>query len=180
MAPGPKVERQTPACPVNRPWTSAMKAAPCSCRAAMNRICESTSEFKTSSVSSPGTPKIHCTPSFSRQRSSSSDPFMIIPSLYPARLSIVLHTATLLCRPIPLSSISSGGHDRHRPINLIDQIGQHETLNLHRDPTNSGFDPVRNFNKMLKHLDQWTTAKIPAIRHRRRVPLGAMYGSWIQ
>src|SRR4029077_6797751 len=42
---------------------------------------ESTSEFKTSNVSSPGTPKIHCTPSFSRQRSSRSDPFMIVPLL---------------------------------------------------------------------------------------------------
>ena len=82
VAPGPRVERQTPAFPVSRPWTSAMKAAPCSCRAATNWICESTSEFKTSSVSSPGTPKIHCTSSFSRQRSSSSDPFMIIPSIW--------------------------------------------------------------------------------------------------
>ena len=38
VAPGPRVAKQTPASPVNRPYTSAIKAAPCSCRVRMNLI----------------------------------------------------------------------------------------------------------------------------------------------
>ena len=76
VAPGPSVARQTPARPVSRPWTSAMKAAPCSCRVVMKRIELSSSSSMTSMFSSPGIPKIVSTPSFSRQRTNSSDAFM--------------------------------------------------------------------------------------------------------
>ena len=41
VAPGPRVAKQTLALPVSRPWTSAMKAAPCSWRVWRKRILES-------------------------------------------------------------------------------------------------------------------------------------------
>src|SRR6266478_6164637 len=57
VAPGPSVARQTPAFPVRRPQTSAIKAAPCSWRQGTKRIAESDNANRRSSVSSPGTPK---------------------------------------------------------------------------------------------------------------------------
>jgi hypothetical protein len=38
VAPGPRVERQTPALPVSLPYTSAMNEAACSCVQRMNLI----------------------------------------------------------------------------------------------------------------------------------------------
>ncbi len=57
VAPGPRVARHTPARPVSRPQTSAMKAAACSWRTATKRTGESRRASFRSSVSSPGTPK---------------------------------------------------------------------------------------------------------------------------
>ena len=58
VAPGPSVAMATAACPVRRPWTSAMKAAPCSWRVVMWRIRSvRDSASRTSIVSSPGTEK---------------------------------------------------------------------------------------------------------------------------
>ena len=68
LAPGPRVARQTPGLPVSRPYASAMKAAPCSCRVGTKVMsCERSSASLRSSVSSPGMPKTNSTPSFSRQ-----------------------------------------------------------------------------------------------------------------
>src|SRR5881398_2787802 len=72
VAPGPSVARQTRALPLSRPCTSAMNAAPCSWRVWRKWISESSSASSSASVSSPGTPKAQSTPSFSRQRTSSS------------------------------------------------------------------------------------------------------------
>ena len=68
VAPGPRVPRHTPARPVSRPCTSAMNAAACSWRTGTNSIDEPSSASETSSVSSPGIPKIQRTPSASRHR----------------------------------------------------------------------------------------------------------------
>ena len=57
VAPGPKVERQTPARPVSRPQTSAMKAAPCSCRVVTNSMLLLRRASITSRFSSPGMPQ---------------------------------------------------------------------------------------------------------------------------
>ena len=57
VAPGPRVPRATAGSPVRRPWTSAMKAAPCSWRQRTNSIVEPSSDIITSAFSSPGTPK---------------------------------------------------------------------------------------------------------------------------
>jgi len=76
VAPGPSVARQTPAFPVRRPYTSAMNAAPCSCRTRMTRIREPARESSTSRFSSPGRAKRNSTPSFSRQATSNSVAFI--------------------------------------------------------------------------------------------------------
>ena len=79
VAPGPSVERHTPARPVSRPYTSAMKAAPCSCRVVMNvMLVLWEMESTIWSVSSPGTPKMYSTPSFSRHRVKRSAAFMLL------------------------------------------------------------------------------------------------------
>src|SRR5262245_18316963 len=76
VAPGPSVPRQTPASPVSRPCTSAMNAAACSCRHSTNWIFpESWSEIIKSAFSSPGSPKMRFTPSFSRHFTNRSDAF---------------------------------------------------------------------------------------------------------
>src|SRR5689334_21794921 len=72
VAPGPRVDMQTPAWPVRRPHTSAMKAAPCSWWQVTNLMRLDRSASITSMFSSPGMPKMYFTPSFSRQRTSSS------------------------------------------------------------------------------------------------------------
>ena len=66
VAPGPNVEKHTPAFPVSRPYISAMNAAPCSCRTTMTRMLDFSSAFIISRFSSPGIPKTYSTPSFSR------------------------------------------------------------------------------------------------------------------
>src|SRR5438105_2128974 len=75
VAPGPSVARHTPARPLRRPQTSAMNAAPCSCRHGMKRMPESTSPSVKASVSSPGSPKTVSTPSLARHRTRSSAAF---------------------------------------------------------------------------------------------------------
>src|SRR5260221_647855 len=81
-APGPRVARQTPGLPVSRPWVAAMKAAACSCRVTISLIRERRNDSTTSRVSSPGTPKICSTPSFSRAATSRSEPFMDLNPLW--------------------------------------------------------------------------------------------------
>ena len=76
VAPGPSVARHTPALPVSRPYTSAMKAAPCSWRVVMKRMGLSSRTSMMSMFSSPGMPKTYSTPSFSRQRTNSSAAFI--------------------------------------------------------------------------------------------------------
>src|SRR6478752_3300896 len=67
VAPGPRVDMATAAWPVNRPWTSAMNAAPCSWRVVTWRIrSDRLSASRTSIVSSPGTEKTYSQPSVSR------------------------------------------------------------------------------------------------------------------
>ena len=75
VAPGPSVERQTPALPVSLPYTSAIKAAPCSWRVVINWIGESLKASRTCKFSSPGKPKTYSTPSFSRHCTSNSAVF---------------------------------------------------------------------------------------------------------
>jgi hypothetical protein len=75
-APGPRVARQTPGLPVSRPCVAAIKAAACSCRVTMRLIRERRSDSTTSRFSSPGTPKIRSTPSFSKAATSRSEPFV--------------------------------------------------------------------------------------------------------
>src|SRR5712691_8401950 len=79
VAPGPSVARHTPAWPVRRPQTSAMKAAACSCRTGTNWMDDRASASLTCSVSSPGTPNTYRTPSRSRQRTNSSAPVITRP-----------------------------------------------------------------------------------------------------
>src|SRR4051794_1887523 len=67
---------QTPGRPVSRPWVAAMKAADCSWRVSTSSMDERRSASTTSRFSSPGMPKMRSTPSFSRQRTSSSAAFM--------------------------------------------------------------------------------------------------------
>src|SRR5690625_207946 len=76
VAPGPKVERQTPAFPVSRPQTLAMKAAPCSWRQGTNSMDEESRAKSNASFSSPGTPKMWFTPSVSRHLTKSSATFI--------------------------------------------------------------------------------------------------------
>src|ERR1700733_467207 len=78
-APGPSVARHTPGRPVNRPCVAAMKAAACSCRVTTSLMVDRRSDSTTSRFSSPGTPKIRSTPSFSKARTSRSEPFMLCP-----------------------------------------------------------------------------------------------------
>src|SRR5659263_679651 len=78
VAPGPRVERHTPGLCESLPYTSAMKAAPCSCRVTMNFIFDLERESRMSSISSPGTPNIYDTPSFSRHFTKRSLPFILI------------------------------------------------------------------------------------------------------
>ncbi|KJZ96208.1 hypothetical protein ClosIBUN13A_CONTIG167g02591 [Clostridium sp. IBUN13A] len=66
VAPGPRVDKHTPAFPVSLPYTSAINAAPCSCLVVINFIDESRKAFITSRFSSPGIPKIYSTPSSSK------------------------------------------------------------------------------------------------------------------
>jgi hypothetical protein len=75
-APGPSVARQTPGRPVNRPCVAAMKEAGCSWRVTMSLILDRRSDSTTSRFSSPGTPKIRSTPSFSKAATSRSEPFI--------------------------------------------------------------------------------------------------------
>src|SRR5215831_12899236 len=56
-----------------------MKAAPCSCRVVMNLMGLSINASMISTFSSPGTPKIYSTPSFSRHFTNSSAAFMSFP-----------------------------------------------------------------------------------------------------
>ena len=68
VAPGPSVPIATAARPVRRPWTSAMNAAPCSCRVVTWRtdsVRDSASRM--SIVSSPGTEKTQSQDSAARQ-----------------------------------------------------------------------------------------------------------------
>src|SRR6476660_3124234 len=71
----------TPGLPVSRPYVAAMKAAPCSCRVRISLIDELRRLSTTSRFSSPGTPKIRSTPSFSSAATNKSDPLAIGPSL---------------------------------------------------------------------------------------------------
>src|SRR6185312_5451647 len=75
-APGPSVARQTPAWPVRRPCVAAMNAAACSWRVNTNSMLERRNASTTSRFSSPGTPNIRFTPSFSRAATSSCAPFI--------------------------------------------------------------------------------------------------------
>src|SRR6516225_756460 len=53
-----------------------MKAAACSCRVTISSILEPCNDSTTSRFSSPGTPKIRSTPSFSRALTRRSEPFI--------------------------------------------------------------------------------------------------------
>ena len=76
VAPGPSVARQTPTLPVSLPYTSAIKAAPCSCLVRMNLMLDSESDIIRSEFSSPGIPKTYSTPSDSRHFTKRSDAFI--------------------------------------------------------------------------------------------------------
>src|SRR6266567_4350047 len=69
----------TPGLPVSRPYVAAMKAAPCSWRVRISLIDELRRLSTTSRFSSPGTPKIRSTPSFSSAATNKSDPLAISP-----------------------------------------------------------------------------------------------------
>ena len=79
VTPGPSVARQTPAFPVNLPYTSAINAAACSCLHKINSILLFLSEIIKSAFSSPGIPKILVTPSASRHFTNKSDAFINTP-----------------------------------------------------------------------------------------------------
>src|SRR5882724_10327040 len=67
----------TPGLPVSRPYVAAMNAAPCSWRVRTSLIEELRRLSTTSRFSSPGTPKIRSTPSFSSAATNKSEPFGI-------------------------------------------------------------------------------------------------------
>src|SRR5438552_3564627 len=67
----------TPGLPVSRPYVAAMNAAPCSWRVKINLIDELRRLSTTSRFSSPGTPNIRSTPSFSSAATNKSDPLAI-------------------------------------------------------------------------------------------------------
>src|SRR4051794_18903658 len=68
---------QTPGLPVSRPCVAAMNAAACSWRVMTSLIEDWRRLSTTSRFSSPGTPKMRSTPSFSSARTSRSDPLGI-------------------------------------------------------------------------------------------------------
>src|SRR5712675_2224337 len=71
-----------------------MKAAPCSCRVRISLIEELRRLSTTSRFSSPGTPKMRSTPSFSSAATSKSDPLGILsPNLFYRQLTLS-HFAT--------------------------------------------------------------------------------------
>ena len=69
----------TPGLPVSRPWVAAMKAAACSCRVRTSSIEDFLRLSTTSRFSSPGTPKMRSTPSFSSAATRRSDAFFMCP-----------------------------------------------------------------------------------------------------
>src|SRR5271156_6408063 len=72
----------TPGLPVSRPCVAAMNAAACSCRVSTSSIPEGRNDSTTSRFSSPGTPKMRSTPSFSSAATRRSDPLGIGIFLY--------------------------------------------------------------------------------------------------
>src|SRR5258708_22246532 len=94
---------QTPGFPVSRPYVAAMKAAPCSCRVRISSIEELRKLSTTSRFSSPGTPKMRSTPSFSSAATSKSEPFGI-----SALLIFLLQSRNLV-------SIETGEHGFAHP-----------------------------------------------------------------
>src|SRR5437773_520609 len=116
VAPGPSVARHTPAWPVRRPQTSAMKAAACSCRTGTNWMDDRASASLTCSVSSPGTPNTYRTPSRSRQRTNSSAPVITRPPGRSCRSMWTLLQHGLQCREETSSEGASSSirHSRAR------------------------------------------------------------------
>ncbi|MNL40953.1 hypothetical protein D3C87_1633340 [compost metagenome] len=80
-APGPSVAMQTPGLPVRRPYVAAMKAAACSWRVKTSLMRDLRSDSTTCRFSSPGTPKMQSTPSFSSAATRTSEPFIICRTL---------------------------------------------------------------------------------------------------
>ena len=76
VAPGPSVDRHTPALPVRRPHVAAMIPAACSCRVTTKRMREPRRDSRRSRFSSPGSPNMVVTPSASSDRTNSSEAFM--------------------------------------------------------------------------------------------------------
>src|ERR1043166_2530160 len=68
---------QTPGLPVSRPQVAAMNAAPCSCRVSTSLIEDLRRLSTMSRFSSPGTPKMRSTPSFSSAATIRSEPLGI-------------------------------------------------------------------------------------------------------
>src|SRR5512143_2139647 len=79
VAPGPRVEKHTPAFPVNRPYVAAMKAAVCSWRVMITLIFDVRSDSRKSRFSSPGRPNMYSTPSSSSCLTNRSEAFMHAP-----------------------------------------------------------------------------------------------------
>src|SRR6266540_5818789 len=92
-----------------------MKAAACSWRVTTNLMVERRSASTTSRFSSPGTPKICFTPSFSSAETSSSAPFMrYAPFIEVLRGSVA---KTLMGRTLPtLDSVFRPGIDAEQPV----------------------------------------------------------------
>ena len=78
VAPGPRVETQTPVFPVKRPYTAAINPAPCSCLVNINLILLDLLRLsRKSRFSSPGMPKTYSQPSASKHSINKSDAFVI-------------------------------------------------------------------------------------------------------
>ena len=111
----------TPGLPVSRPWVAAMKAAACSCRVRTSLILEFRSDSTTSRFSSPGTPKMRSTPSFSSAATRRSEPFFID-----------MRVIYLFILGGPIELIGPGVHDGRFPARQCRQpcLGSHRDRRL--------------------------------------------------
>src|ERR1700733_12554650 len=95
-----------------------MKAAPCSCRVRISLIEELRKLSTTSRFSSPGTPKMRSTPSFSRAATNKSEPFGIsdLPILLLQSRNLVSLEAGEHGVAYPSSGICTIGMVQHQPV----------------------------------------------------------------
>src|SRR5258705_1829535 len=83
-----------------------MKPAACSCRVSTSLIFERRSDSSTSRFSSPGSAKMHPTPSFSRAATSRSEPFVTLAGLAGHRLTSLRPVRQRPVRPNEVTGVT--------------------------------------------------------------------------